>query len=215
MKKASFIILLSLICLSSSFGQKDKFEIGLRIGLQDHNVMPLETLSINSASELLEVSVDEIDYGFHAGVYCRLKALGIIIEPAALLNSQSISYKVTSTDNSGNEVESIKREYYQNIDFPILLGVKIAFVKIHVGPVMHLHLNSTSELFDVNGYEQKFNDATFGYQGGLGVDIKKLRIQLNYEGNFTRFGNHIVFDGESYNFSENPSRLIGSIGVAF
>jgi len=208
-------MLLSLICLGSVQGQKDKFEVGLRMGLQDHNVMPLETLSISSASQLIEVSIDEIDYGFHAGVYCRLKLLGLIIEPAVLLNSQSINYKVTSTDDNGMEVESIKKEYYQNIDFPLLFGVKIAFVKIHVGPVVHFHLNSTSELFDVAGFEQKFNEASFGYQGGIGLDFKKLRLQLNYEGNFSRFGNHLVFDGQSYNFSENPSRLIGSIGVAF
>ncbi len=181
-----FWIISCFLALSLSISAQKEAEIGIRIGIQNHNIVPVETLSIESATDLLEMSVNEIDYGFHAGFYGRFKFIGLIWEPALLLNSQSISYEITSTDPNGDQITDIKKEYYQSLDIPLTLGAKIAFVKIHAGPVAHIHLHSTSELFDVSGYDQKFKTATYGYQAGLGLDIKKLRIQFNYEGNFNR-----------------------------
>ncbi len=207
-----FYILILLLTISIAVNaQNDRAEFGIKIGLQNHNFITPETISLNNSSELIEMSIGDIDYGFHAGFYARFKFLKLYWEPSLLLNSQGITYLVKETDNSVIEV----KEYYQDLDLPLLVGFKVAFVKFHVGPVAHIHLNSTSELFDVEGYEQKFKNATFGYQAGFGLDLSKLRLSLNYEGNFTNYGDHISFEGESYNFSESPSRLILSIGLAF
>ena len=209
--KRFYLTLLLVTITTLAFAQDDKAEFGIKIGLQNHNVVTPETISLESSAELVEMSIGEIDYGFHAGFYGRFKFLKLYWEPALLLNSQGITYLVKESDDSVTEV----KEYYQDLDIPLNIGFKIAFVKIHAGPVAHIHLNSTSELFDVEGYEQKFKNATFGYQAGLGLDFKKLRLSLNYEGNFTNYGDHISFEGEGYTFSESPSRLIFSIGLAF
>ena len=206
-----YLTILALTIATSAFSQNDRAEFGIKIGLQDHNVTTPETISLSSSTELVEMSIGEIDYGFHAGIYGRFKFLKLYWEPALLLNSQGVTYLVKETDDTVIEVE----ENYQDLDIPLNIGFKIAFIKIHAGPVAHIHLNSTSELFDVEGYAQRFKNATFGYQAGLGLDFKKLRLSVNYEGNFTNYGDHISFEGESYTFSESPSRLIYSIGVAF
>lgn len=204
-----FIILLTAAYVANA--QDDRAEFGIKIGLQHHNISTPETISLESSADLIEMSIGEIDWGFHAGIYGRFRFLKLYWEPALLLNSQGITYLVKETDDSVIEV----KEYYQDLDIPLNIGVKIAFLKIHAGPVAHIHLNSTSELFDRQGYEQKFKNATFGYQAGLGLDLKKLRLSANYEGNFTRYGEHISFEGESYTFTESPSRLIFSVGLAF
>jgi len=209
--KRFYLIILLLAIATLVTAQNDKAEFGIKIGLQNHNVVTPETISLSSSAELVEMSIGEIDYGFHAGIYARFKFLKLYWEPALLLNSQGITYLVKETDQSVIEV----KEYYQDLDIPLNIGFKIGFLKIHAGPVAHIHLNSTSELFDVEGYEQKFKNASFGYQAGLGLDFRKLRLSLNYEGNFTNYGDHISFEGESYNFSESPSRLILSVGLAF
>ena len=211
LKKFYLFIFLATIA-SSAISQDSSAEFGLKIGLQNHNIVPLETISLESSTELVEMSIGEIDYGFHAGIYGRFKLLKLIWEPALLLNSQGISYLVTTANDEVDEV----KEFYQTLDIPLHIGVIILnTVKIHAGPVAHFHLNSTSELFDTEGYEQKFKNATFGYQAGLGIDIKKLRLGLNYEGNFNRYGEHMNFEGQSYTFSKSPSRLILSLGAAF
>lgn len=205
-----FIFLLTIS--SSAIGQNNDAEFGLKIGFQRHNIVPLDTISLDASAELLEMSIHNIDYGFHAGIYGRFRFLKLLWEPALLLNSQAITYQVTK---SNDEVSQLK-EFTQDLDIPLNIGIKILnTIKIHAGPVAHIHLKSTSELFDTQGYEQKFKNATFGYQAGLGLDVKKLRLALNYEGNFTKYGDHINFDGTSYTFSETPTRLILSLGAAF
>ena len=202
--------MLSIAC--SANAQNGDAEFGLKIGLQRHNIAPLETISLDNSVDLVDMSIGDIDYGFHAGIYGRFKLLRLIWEPALLLNSQGITYLVTQKNDEVTEV----KEYYQDLDIPLNIGFKILnTIKLHAGPVAHIHLNSTSELFDRQGYEQKFKNATFGYQAGLGLDFRKLRLSLNYEGNFAHYGDHINFDGQSYTFSESPSRLIFSLGAAF
>ena len=210
--KKFYLYLIFLTIASTAVAQNNNAEFGLKIGLQRHNVVPLETISLESSAELVEMSIGNIDYGFHAGIYGRFKLLKLVWEPALLLNSQGITYLVKEVNNETVEV----KEYYQDLDLPLNIGVIILnTVKIHAGPVAHIHLNSTSELFDRQGYEQKFKNATFGYQAGVGLDIKKLRLSLNYEGNFNHYGDHISFEGESYTFTKSPARLILSLGAAF
>jgi len=207
-----YLYIFLLTIASSAYGQKNDAEFGIKIGLQNHNVSTPETINLETSAELLNMAISNIDYGFHAGIYGRFRFLALVWEPSLLLNSQGMTYVVTSTNDEVSEV----REYYQTLDVPLTVGVSLFnTLKIHAGPVAHFHLNSTSELFDVQGYSQKFEMATFGYQAGFGLDLKRLRITLNYEGNFTEYGDHIVFQGQSYNFSDKPSRLILSLGVAF
>lgn len=209
--KRFYIILLFVSALYTANAQSDRAEFGIKIGLQDHNVKTPETISLENSLNLVEMSIGDIDYGFHAGIYARFKFLKLYWEPALLLNSQGITYLIKETDDTVVEV----KEFTQELDIPLNIGFKIAFLKFHAGPVAHIHLNSTSELFEVEGYEEKVKNATFGYQAGLGMDIQKLRLSLNYEGNFSNYGDHINFDGESYTFSQSPSRLILSVGLAF
>ncbi len=201
-----------LTIASSAIGQKGDAEFGIKIGLQGHLLPAVETINLVSSTELTDMSISNIDYGFHAGIYGRFKFLRLVWEPALLLNSQGMTYSVTKPNDEVSEL----KEFYQDLDIPLNIGIKLFnTIKIHAGPVAHIHLNSTSELFDVDGYEQKFKNSTFGYQAGLGLDIRKLRLSLNYEGNFTHYGDHINFGNQSYSFSDSPTRFIFSLGAAF
>lgn len=212
MQGKNFILsLLLLFVCSFTFGQS---EFGMKLGMQSYSIDKLERLSVESVGEAVDLAIQDVDLGFHAGFYGRIKIAALYIEPALLLNSHSATYQIQS-DSSGTNVNSVHKEYYQNLDIPITLGIKFGPVKIHAGPVAHIHLKSTSELFDVKDYEQRFSDASFGYQAGLALDIKKLRIEANYEGNFSKFGDHMVFAGQEIQFSQSPSRLIFSVGIAF
>jgi len=96
-----------------------------------------------------------------------------------------------------------------------MMGFKFGPLRLQGGPVGHVFLNSTSELFDIEGYDQKFDEMTFGYQAGVGLDIWKLVLDVKYEGNFNKTGDHIVFAGQQFNFDQTPGRLLVSVGFAF
>ena len=66
--------------------------------------------------------------------------------------------------------------------------------------------------FETN-YAQKFDDITFGWQAGIGLDLLNIMLDIRYEGNFYTFGDHIVFGDQSYAFDNSPARLLGSLAI--
>lgn len=70
-------------------------------------------------------------------------------------------------------------------------------------------------MIDVKNYEQRFNNATYGWQGGTGIDLWRLRLDLLFEGNFSQFGDHISVGGHRYAFADTPNRFILTLGFKF
>lgn len=208
------LIIFSLCVFLSqvTFGQ---FKFGIRGGLNTTDLTPSQLLIKNSNDvSNFSLSVKEANYGIHFGIFTQAQIGNFFIQPEILFNSNSVNYEVDDFSLSGT-ANFIKNEQFQNLDIPVMLGFKFGPLRLGGGPVAHVFLNSTSELFDFDGYEQDFKELTWGYQAGVGLDIWKFVLDLRYEGNFTKYGDHLVFFGENYQFNDNPSRIIASVGFAF
>ncbi len=206
------IVLLSCILLMGLNSINSQVEIGVKLGLNSTDLAAQGISVFNNDQTPFNIFLQEANYGIHFGLYSRVKLLGIFVEPSLLLNSTGVTYRIDEFDEGG-VVSVFKNERFNSLDIPLMLGMKVFLFKIFAGPVAHIHLNSTSDVFDINGYEQRFQNATYGWQAGIGLDIMKFRFSLNYEGNFTAFGDHISFNGNNYSFSNSPSRVIASFGV--
>lgn len=196
----------------TAYGQ---LEFGLRAGVSSVDLADSELILANGQDQNLSVAVSDASYGFHFGVYSRLSLLGIYIEPAVLFNSSNVDYTLREQIFDTEVTETIVSEKYEKLNIPIMLGYKLGFLRLQGGPVAHIHLNNISELTDIDGYSEKAKSATYGYQLGVGLDILKVRLDLNYEGNLSSYTDHISIDGEEYSFAENPARIVASIGYKF
>jgi len=194
-----------------SFSQ---FELGLRAGVSSTDLSP-ESLLLNDGETTTQLSIREAKYGFHFGLATRVTIANIFIEPSFLFNSTTVDYNLDEQIFDTGIVSTIKSDTYNNLDIPLMVGMKIGFFRIQGGPVAHIFLNSASELTDIKGYSQKFQDATYGIQGGIGLDIWKIRIDLNYERNLSNFGGDIDVNGNSYSFDQRPARMIATVGLKF
>lgn len=209
MKRTFFILFMLISTLSNA-----QFEIGVKMGLSSTDLTP-ETITLENGDITSELSIAQANYGFHFGLYTRVCIANIFIEPAFLFNSSSVDYNLEEQIFDTGIFSSIKSESYNNLDIPFMVGMKIGFFRIQGGPVAHIFLNSASELTAIDGYSQKFQDATYGFQGGIGLDILKLRFDLNYETNLSRFGGEIDINGTPYQFDQRPGRLVASLGIRF
>lgn len=209
MKKIFFGILMLLSTLSYS-----QFEMGIKTGISSTEISP-KSIVINSGDNDMTLSVNEANYGFHFGLYTRVSFANLFIEPSFLFNSTSVDYNLREEIFDTGVISSIRNESYNNLDIPLMVGIKIGPLRLQGGPVAHIFLNSASDLTAINGYAQKFKDASYGMQGGIGFDILKVRLDFNYESNLSLFGDHINVDGQPYDFDQRPGRLIASIGVKF
>lgn len=208
----SFIF--SLIAILLSISASAQFEMGVKFGVNSTELASDSIDLITSDEEQLNLAFQEADYGVHLGLYFRLSALGFYIEPAGFINSSNVTYKLSEIQN-GEIITSLKNESYTSLDIPVLIGYKAGFFRIQGGGVAHLVIDSASDLIDINGYEGKFKTANYGYQAGIGVDAWKLRIDINYEGNLSKFGDHITVDGTEYSFNNTPARFILNVGFRF
>ena len=206
MKKSAFLAF-SLFFFASQLNAQVNF--GIKAGLSTEK-LDMENVSLND----LDIAIKEAKYGLHFGVFVR-GSVGkrFYIQPEVLFNSNSVDFKVN--DLSDGLVNTILTEKYQNLDIPLMLGLKFGPLRLQGGPVGHVHLASSSELGGITGFESRFNDFNLGYQAGFGLDIWKITLDAKYEGNFSNFGDHITVGGEPVKFSQNPSRWIFSAGFCF
>jgi hypothetical protein len=209
-------LILLLFCSLSTTFLGAQIRLGLKAGLssQDLDVGQL-MITEPGLSNRLSLALEEANYGLQVGAQLRLH-LGnsLILQPELLFNSNSVSFAVSDLDNP-DLTQQIFDESYQYLDVPLVLNVKLAFLRLQAGPVGHVFLNSTSDLFKFQEYDQNFDDLTIGYVYGLGFDLWKLTFDLRRESNFTRFGSHINFGNQSFEFDDSPARWLFTVGFMF
>lgn len=210
MKKIIFAMLCMHLLSADLFSQ---IEFGIKGGLHSVDLVS-ESIILPGSDQSFEVDFVESEYGFQFGLYTRVKLFGIYIEPAAMLHSTSINYTLDEIGNEG-VVSAVRNEKFTNLDIPVMIGFKLLFAKAFFGPVAHLNINSASDLIDIPAYAQRFDSATYGFQAGLGVELWKFRIEAKYEGNLSKYGDHIFVGEENFSFDSRPSRLLVNLGYRF
>jgi len=191
-------------------------KFGLRAGLSTSDVTT-DQIRVKNGEDLdaLGISIANANYGVHFGAVVQAQ-IGdhFFLQPEALISSTSIDYKVEDFGET-ETIKNIARESYQYLDLPIMMGVKFGPLRLQAGPVAHKFLNSNSDLTDIDAYDPKFKDWSWGYQTGIGLDIWKIMIDVKYEGSFNNQSDHFNFFGESYNFDKSPGSFVATLGYTF
>lgn len=214
MQKKPFLTALFASCVLLLSAQ-DNFKFGLRGGVSTTDIEANELVIIdNTAMEELGLAIEEANYGYHFGLFAQFKGEKFFLQPEVLFNSNNVDFRLTNR-TTGELIPEILTEQYQYLDIPVMAGVKFGPLRLQGGPVGHVFIDSKSDLVRINEYSENFEDLTFGWQAGLGLDFWKFVVDLKYEGNFNNFGDHIVIGGQQYAFDRSPTRIVASLGIAF
>ncbi len=184
---------------------------GFKGGLSTYDLGNTGVLDIISCSNNFQLSIQDASYGYHLGLVLQARFSSFVMQLESVFNSNGVNFSLQDLTN--NTPALILSERYQNLDIPLLLGLKAGPMRLMAGAVGHYFINSPSDLLDFESYEQRFSDLTYGWQGGIGIDVLNVMFDIRYEGNLSRFGDHIVFAGNSYSFDSRPARLIASLAV--
>lgn len=201
-----YLLLLLSLCAFPALAQ-----LGIKGGIHTTRVST-EKLEIFNPGTFrpFELDVNEIRVGYQFGAYYRIYLDQFVIQPEVVLNTHSSRYTFQELG-----FQQALEENYQFLDIPVMFGYDFGVLNLFAGPVGHIFMGSTSELKDLDGYKQNWEKLTWGWQAGLSFDIWRLNLDLRYEGNFYRYGEHIEFFGNSYNFSNRPNRIITAVGFRF
>lgn len=208
---------LMILFLCLTMGQvaiQAQIKYGLKLGISTPDIKPADVMALRfkSGADSFSLRVNDANYGFHAGAWVRLKLGAVYLQPEAVFNSAKVQYKINNIKTNG--IDSLY-ERVNNLDVPILLGFKLGSFRINAGPVAHVHLGGDSGLTGLADFKANFQSATWGYQAGIGLEFGKMGLDLRYEGNFNKFGDHISFGGTSYAFSKESSRMTLAVAYSF
>ena len=195
------------------FGQ---IRFGVKGGLvtSSLNKETLPTITDQGGVSKFKLALQDGNYGVNFGFLVRAELGKMFIQPELNFQSNSANFKLDQFGNP-NTGKDILKESYQYLNIPVMIGYRLGPLRFQAGPQGHLFLNSTSDLFDFTDYKQNFKKLTIGYALGGGLDIWNLMVDLRYQGNFSRFGDHITFFGKDYEFSQHPNQWTLTVGWLF
>lgn len=174
MKRQILFTLVAVLLTSTAFAQG--FTFGIKGGV---NYSKLKTKD--------DLTDENSIMGYQVGVFSRLGAAGLYLQPELYLGSKGNKF-IKIEDANGNEVEASGKVKFTTLDLPILLGTKIGASKLNVrfmaGPVISFVVDKNTT-FD-SAYQGvtdfgNYKDQAIGLQGGAGVDLGNLSVDLRYE----------------------------------
>jgi len=185
MKKILLAILfLSVVEAQAQFNRKLIF-VGVRAGA---NFSQLKTNDVNvtrpgsSALDFLRNNATNRT-GYVVGAYARI-GRKFYLQPELLLSSKGGTIEILK--NGVTQPVNVDVKFSQ-IDIPILIGMKIGPLRINAGPMASLNVTQGAALGDAlktytsQNINKTIEQATFGYQAGVGLSIRSFNIDLRYE----------------------------------
>jgi len=124
--------------------------------------------------------------GYYAGVWARIGAAGIHLQPELYLSGKNTTLKAgTGEENKVN---------FTSLDVPVLVGTKIGAagvgIRLNTGPVASFVLSDDQSFGNAAGniFKGNFKGQNFAWQFGAGLDIGKLGLDLRYELGLSKIG---------------------------
>jgi len=214
------IVLIAILTIPFFMVSQAQIKFGIKAGLTSTSINADEVYNdINNADiQSLKVKGKNANVGFQGGIFSRITIVNFYVQPELLFTSTSGEVEVTTVYENQDPVSVVKDQKFRQIDFPIMLGYKLGPIRLQAGPVGTIMLSSDPALSMVETMDVKeeFNGATWGYQVGVGLDIlKKVTIDVKYEGNLSKLGDGVEIAGQTRDFDSRNSQFVATVGIFF
>ena len=200
MKKLLFILAI-MFAGQASFAQL--FTFGPRVGVTSSQ--------ISIEDNVANLESGDRAFGFQAGIFARVKLGPVYVQPEVLFTNAGGD--LVSID--GNGAEQITEYDFNKLDIPVLLGYKTGPFRINAGPVASLMLNaeSTESLTNLTtDLTDNYNNATIGFQAGVGLDLWKFIVDLKYEGSLGSITDDFSIGGQTFATDQRQNQIILALG---
>ena len=205
MKK--FIIVIFTLLLAAPLYSQVQF--GIKAGVSTDFTFTDQTFEGTDIDVIIQ-SAEDAEWGFQGGVFMKAGFGEFYLQPELILATATNS--VTYEDVEAGGAPVIYNQKFTKLNIPVLLGFKIAFLRINAGPAAAVMIGEPKDIIDGATYK----GATFGYQAGVGFDLfNKLTFDIRYEGNLNQFGDEITIGGETFTLDDRTGALLLHVGLIF
>jgi hypothetical protein len=206
MKKIIIVLFAALISIPA-FSQMFKF--GIKAGGQTTTV---PTYDISTGTTNI-TNIEDWQWGFHGGVFARIKIAFLTLQPEVVFVSNSFDYSVSE----GGVPAVPKSQTFNRLAIPLLLGVKLGPIRINAGPAAAVQIGSPEALVADPNFENMYKSALWGYQAGLGIDLfKKLTVDARFAGGLgDMLGDQVTIGSQTFNLDYSQTTFMLSLGWMF
>lgn len=202
--KKIFIVLFALLLAAPMYSQ---LKFGVKAGASTDFTFTDQTFE---NTDVTIQSLKEAEWGFQGGAFMRVSFAGLYVQPEFLFATATNSVSYDDVEAGGAPI--IYHQKFNKINIPVLVGFKIAFLRVNAGPAASFLIGDAKELIQGATYKK----ATFGYQAGVGLDLfNRLTFDVRYEGNLNQFGDEITIAGETFTLDDRTGALLLHVGLIF
>ena len=206
MKKFFVIAFVALISIPA-FPQ---IKFGIKAGAETTTV---PDYNVGSGSATIQ-ALEDASWGYHAGLFLRIKLGPVYLQPEAVFASTSFDYNVKTVATAPTTLMS---QTFNRLSIPLLVGFKLGPIRINAGPGASIMIGSPEALINDPNFEDMYKGAVWGFQAGLGIDLlKKLTFDVRYAGSLGDvLGDAVTISGQTFKLDYGQSSLLLSVGWMF
>ncbi|WP_347159686.1 porin family protein [Pontibacter chitinilyticus] len=194
-------ILFMFLLLTTAFVAKAQvFTLGIKAGVSSSSIDVK-----NIENNLTQFKEGDNITGYHAGAFLRLNAGKVFLQPEGLFTYTG--GKVEYSDDPNTTDLHVEKFKFTRLDVPLLLGYKLFnVVHVNAGPVASVLLNGK---FEGDKIDQYLNNAEWGWQAGIGLDIGNLVADLRYQ----TVKSDYAADAQQNSFDIHNGQIMLSLGL--
>ncbi len=154
--------------------------------------------------------------GYHVGLMGQIQLSAFFIQPEAIYTVTKNDINIYDLNGSNPTLANEIEQKLNRLDFPIIVGLKLGAFKAGIGPVFTFLISDDSDLKRITQYDMQLNNATVGYQAGIGLDFKNLTFDARYSGSLSKVSDGIkISDTQKLDFDSRINQFIFSVGFFF
>ena len=165
---------IALFCMTiNQLSAIEPIRFGLKAGIQSQSVKA-------SKQEALGVFSADHDFGYQLGLVARISLPMFYLQPELTYANHRFTMDLGT--------DAATKVKVNNFELPVLVGCKVAFVRLFVAPVFTLS-NSTNSRLKSNSttaLSAEMTKSTLGYQAGGGVEFGHINVDMRYGGQFKK-----------------------------
>ena len=125
--------------------------------------------------------------GYVFGIYARI-GRKFFIQPEVLFSTKGGKIDVLQGGSTSPVSVDVK---FSQVDIPVLLGLKVGPLRLNAGPMASLNISQGTALgealkvYTSQNINKTIQEASFGYQAGVGLDLGAFNVDLRYEGSLS------------------------------
>ncbi|MBK9150060.1 MAG: hypothetical protein IPM26_03365 [Saprospiraceae bacterium] len=213
------LISIMIVNADAQYGRKSKNEnyssrYGVKIAAGAVLASPELTLVGNESDYVVnEVKFKSAEMLKSIGVFGQKKFGYLFVQGDLLYSNYGMNFDVKSfsTELIPDQVMS---ESFHYIDLQVMGGLTGNGFRIGVGPAIHILAGHNTELTQLEHYNEKLRDISFGFSGGIGYDTGIFSFDLKYENVFRTLGDHVWYGNRKSRFVETPNSLTVAVAIA-